>query len=88
MAKVRQNLFFLLFLIALLFLWFLFYVNGTLGIQKGDLLTADCYMRLNRVVELNQTGQWFDGVSHRSNAPYGESMHWTRPFDLLLLIGT
>lgn len=47
----------------------------------------DCYMRLVRVQEFEKTHDWHNSVIYRSNAPYGEELHWTRPFDLLLLAG-
>lgn len=55
--------------------------------QEPRLYDTDAYMRLVRVEQLHQTGNWFDNVIHRSNTPYGESSHWTRPLDLLLLAG-
>ncbi len=53
----------------------------------GELADSDCYMRLVRVQKLRDTGRWYDPVSERSNAPYGETLHWTRPLDALLLAG-
>ncbi|MFH1067928.1 MAG: hypothetical protein V1746_08540, partial [bacterium] len=57
------------------------------GSEEPRLYDADAYMRLVRVEELHQTGDWFSNVISRSNAPYGESLHWTRPLDVLLLAG-
>ncbi len=57
---------------------------ATLG---GELRGTDSYMRLLRVSHLYQTGDWFDNVIPRSNAPYGETLHWTRPADLVFLAG-
>jgi len=54
---------------------------------EGRLMDSDCYMRLQRVLNLYQSGQWFDSFEPRSNAPIGEQLHWTRPLDLILLIG-
>ena len=34
---------------------------------------------------LFRSGGWFDIVIERSNAPYGDALHWTRPMDLLIL---
>lgn len=48
---------------------------------------TDPHMRLVRVEQLAATGDWYDNVIHRSNAPYGETLHWTRPLDVLLLLG-
>ncbi|MFZ5806827.1 MAG: hypothetical protein ACOY3I_06450 [Verrucomicrobiota bacterium] len=47
----------------------------------------DCYMRLVRVQEFEKNGDWYDSRIPRSNAPHGETLHWTRPFDVLLLAG-
>jgi hypothetical protein len=44
-------------------------------------------MHLVRVTDLYNTGRWYDPVVIRSNAPYGERLHWSRPFDVLLLLG-
>src|SRR3546814_9831530 len=44
------------------------------------------YMRMVRVSELAQGWQWFDDTIARANAPYGDVLHWTRPFDLLILL--
>lgn len=54
---------------------------------EGRLLDPDGYMRLVRVERLVETGRWFDGTIPRSNAPYGETLHWTRPLDALLIAG-
>lgn len=56
-------------------------------ILTGGLLGPDSYMRLVRVEALLDSGAWYDHQIERSNAPFGEELHWTRPFDLLLLAG-
>jgi hypothetical protein len=56
-------------------------------IFTGGLTESDGYMRLVRVRQLWEGGAWWDGSVPRSNAPYGETLHWTRPFDVWLLIG-
>ncbi len=43
-------------------------------------------MRLVRVEELHRTGAWYDSVVQRSNAPYGDELHWTRSLDIILYI--
>ncbi len=63
-------------------MWF-----GTSPVLDGEMIGTDGYMRLVRVDLLYQTGAWFDGSIPRSNAPYGEVLHWTRPLDVLLLAG-
>jgi len=47
----------------------------------------DSYSRLVRVDALNADGVWQMRVFPRSNAPFGEPQHSTRPFDALLLVG-
>ncbi len=52
----------------------------------GDVLVGpDGFLRLVRVAELADTWAWYEHMVARINAPYGMSLHWTRPFDLLLL---
>ena len=63
------------------------YVVGRAPIRAGELVDSDCYMHLIRVSELRETGRWYDPVILRSNAPFGDRLHWTRPFDTLLLAG-
>ncbi|WP_340119722.1 STT3 domain-containing protein [Pelagibius sp. 7325] len=60
-----------------------------LGDQPGaefGLTGPDSFMRMVRVTELWNQGQWFDTTIERANAPYGDSLHWTRPFDILLIL--
>jgi len=61
--------------------------TGLTPVLDGELVGPDSYMRLNRVGQLAAGGGWFDSGIPRSNAPYGEVLHWSRPFDVLLLIG-
>jgi hypothetical protein len=75
------------FLILACAIFVLMYVAGKAPIKKNELGDSDCYMRLVRVSELYHSGRWYDAVISRSNAPYGENSHWTRPFDVLLLAG-
>jgi len=60
---------------------------GVSPIADHALIDPDSYMRLVRIRELWQTGEWFDTVIVRANAPYGDALHWTRPFDVILLLG-
>ncbi len=57
------------------------------AVMNGELRGTDSYMRLLRVTQLYETGDWFDHAIPRSNAPYGETLHWTRPADLAYLAG-
>jgi hypothetical protein len=54
---------------------------------QGQLIDPDSYMRLVRVRRLLGPGGWFDGTIPRSNAPFGETLHWTRPVDVLVILG-
>jgi hypothetical protein len=65
----------------------LFVVQGVVPVAEGGLYDPDAFMRLVRVGEFAESGDWFDAKSMRSNAPFGEELHWTRPLDVLLLAG-
>ncbi len=54
-------------------------------VLDGQLIETDNYMRLVRVTHLVETRDWYDHSIPRSNAPYGEVLHWTRPLDMILL---
>jgi hypothetical protein len=54
---------------------------------EGELVDTDCYMRLIRVTDLYDTGSWYLPAPMKTNTPYGDVSHWTRPFDVLLLAG-
>jgi len=56
-------------------------------VLRGGLIDTDSYMRLVRVQRLAESGAWFDNTIPRSNAPFGSTLHWTRPVDVLLLLG-
>lgn len=55
-------------------------------IAAGGLLDTDAFMRLIRVQELWQTGDWYQNLTSSLGAPDGLSLHWTRPLDLLILL--
>lgn len=52
---------------------------------SGQLIETDNYMRLVRVNRLAETRDWYDSSIPRSNAPFGEVLHWTRPLDVIIL---
>lgn len=84
----RQYILILLItLIAYLGVQYAFYQSVYLS-QGTEIMGTDTFMRLVRVENLYETGNWFDGMSERSNAPFGELLHWTRPFDMVLLMPT
>ncbi len=60
---------------------------GAPAFWRGEFVDADCFMRLERVLELMQGGSWYESVSPRTDAPSGEDLHWTRPFDVLIWLG-
>lgn len=62
-------------------------LSGVLPVLDGALGDTDAYMRLSRVLELHQSGSWFDSRFPRINPPEGHIQHWTRPLDALLLAG-
>lgn len=65
----------------------LFLSQGISPAFEGGLIGPDSYMRLTRVLSLMEGGDWFSTAIPRSNAPYGEFLHWTRLFDALLIAG-
>ena len=54
-------------------------------IPLGAFADGDSYTRQLRALRLLETGDWFDTSLPRANAPFGASVHWTRPFDALLI---
>lgn len=77
-------LFLLFMLVVIQVLWA---THGPVDLMEGGIVDTDSYMRLNRVLHLVESGDWFDSTFPRSNAPYGEEQHWTRPMDALLILG-
>ncbi len=57
------------------------------GVADGHLVDTDAYTWANRAVDLRYEGQWFDDTLRRVNPPAGLQQHWSRPFDVLLLVG-
>jgi hypothetical protein len=62
-------------------------LSGALPVLDGALGDTDAYMRLSRVLQLHDSGSWFDSRFPRINPPDGHVQHWTRPLDALLLAG-
>lgn len=52
----------------------------------GNHIDPDSFTRLLRVQDLVTSGNWFDTVEPRLNAPYGLDSHWTRPVDVLIVL--
>ncbi len=61
--------------------------GGVAPFFGGVLAEPDAYMRMNRVLYLWESGAWFDPLYPRISPPDGLLQHWTRPLDVLLLIG-
>ncbi len=76
-------------ILAVLVLQGLFVALGDFPLlgPDGDLAGPDGYMRLMQVERLWASWDWYDRLSPLTNAPRGETLHWTRPFDLLLVAG-
>ena len=58
----------------------------------GNLVDPDAFMRLIKIESWLKNwdsgqGGWYDVLIARDNAPYGLVLHWTRLFDLLVLLG-
>lgn len=53
---------------------------------EGRLVDGDCYVRLFRVQAMLKGQGWYDPAISLLNAPDGEVLHWTRPFDVLLAL--
>jgi hypothetical protein len=81
-TSARVGLLFLAAVIGFLMLQGL----ASLNLETRELVDTDGYMRSVRAAELlsGESG-WFDGGASRSNAPFGHSMHWTRPMDAVLV---
>lgn len=54
------------------------------GVLHGVLFDPDCYMHLQRALQLMTGG---GGPDPRINAPYGFAIHWTSLFDFMLVLG-
>jgi hypothetical protein len=86
--KDRSELFsFVPFAVCVALVFILAYILGLAPIKKYEFADSDCYLRLLRVEKLHNGGNWRDPVILRINPPYGQTSHWTRPFDVLLLTG-
>ncbi len=55
-------------------------------LASGGLQDTDAYMRLIRIQELWQSGEWYQTLTSSLGAPGKLSLHWTRPLDLLILL--
>ncbi len=70
-------------------LWLVFagVLPGLSGGEIAVLSDPDAYTRLLRVLQLWETGHWFETHLYAIHPLQGLSMHWTRPLDILTLAG-
>ncbi|NQW02288.1 MAG: hypothetical protein HQ483_21470 [Rhodospirillales bacterium] len=54
--------------------------------NNGSFVDGDSYTRLLRIERLIETADWFDTSIPDANAPYGTTVHWTRLFDVVMLL--
>lgn len=87
MVKNSSLPIFLLIVFVFLVIQAVAYQQGIITGRISELIDTDAFMRLVRVEQLAESGGWYDSFIHRSNYPYGDNLHWTRPLDILLLVG-
>ncbi|MBL4613353.1 MAG: hypothetical protein JKY27_00550, partial [Magnetovibrio sp.] len=84
---VRRVILSLAGLVALAIIVIPVYVGNDAQPWLGEwFVGSDTYMRMVRVQDWWQGGNWYESISPRSNWPHGEVLHWTRPLDVLLII--
>lgn len=62
-------------------------LSGRVAVLDGRLFDPDCYMHLQRALQMMEGGRWRLPQDWRVDAPFGGVMHWTSLFDLLLVVG-
>ena len=72
-------------LASVAFVHAVWWLVGDSVVVHGNLVDSDGYARLVRIHRLVETGGWFDSTLPRANWPYGGTLHWTRPLDVLLI---
>ena len=78
---------FFIVLVILLIHITIFFNNSDAILNQITIRDFDGYWHLLRVENLYNSGNIYDTVLLRGNAPYGESSHWTRAFDFILYAG-
>jgi len=78
---------FFIVMVILIFHVTIFVNNYESIIHQITIRDFDGYWHLLRVENLYNSGNIYDTALFRSNAPYGESLHWTKAFDLILYAG-
>lgn len=79
---------YLAFAIAAFLFYGAMYAVYPLDLGNGALIGPDSYMHIVRLREFLAAGDWQYNAIARSNAPYGDVSHWTKPFELVLLLVT
>ncbi len=74
-------------IVILLFHVVIFSKNQDMVLNQITLRDFDGYWHLARAKDLYNFGNTYHTIVSRSNAPYGETLHWTSLFDLLLYAG-
>src|SRR5579862_7324440 len=67
-----------LWLVAVLYYAWCFFVYPHSQILRGDLPDTDDYMYLNQVLDWIRGQSWYDNVQHRLNPPDGVPIHFSR----------
>ena len=78
---------FFIVIVILLFHVTIFITNYESILNQITISDFDGYWHQLRVKNLYNFGNIYETSLSRSNAPYGESLHWTRAFDLILYAG-
>jgi asparagine N-glycosylation enzyme membrane subunit Stt3 len=87
--KIPKNVYvFIPGIILLIFSHTLFFIqNYDAIVNKISIGDVDGYWHLLRVEKIHDGHDLHELSLSRSNAPYGEKLHWTKAFDILLLSG-
>ena len=80
-------LLFIVFALAFVAILLLLIVTTVPQALVGNQIDPDSFTRLLRVQDLVESRAWFDSLEPRLNAPEGLESHWTRPVDLLIILG-
>lgn len=82
-TRIENCPFIALFFVCLSVLFFTFIEN----IDSVGMRDPDDFMRLVRVELLYKTWDWYNTIIDRCNVPFGCSLHWTRLWDIFLIVG-
>lgn len=69
----------------LLFIHTALIANGISPVLHGKMPDTDTYMWLVRIENFINGQNWFDSTIWRMNTPYGMSLHWSHPLDMLII---